>query len=223
MFWSRPLAGRQRRRDQAEDFLRGIGLDVHHPGLQAGGLGDGDAVLDLFLARRGDQDLDLVGVVRRWAQDLEIEVDLVQREGDVLVGLGLDGKLEFLFLLAGRDDDLFGDDHRGRQRHGNIAVAAAEAFPAPLERIADLVQVGDVAVGDKVLRQWLDRIPFEPVSSLAGLREFDQFDRRRRDVDSNQGRRLGFEDIEHSGKPFGNQGVLWVRMLIIYIKLWQQV
>ena len=82
--------GRQRRRDQPECLLRRVRFDVHHQRPQARGFGDGYAVLDLLLARRGDQHLDLVGVVRGRPQDLEVEVDLVQRERDVLVGLGLD-------------------------------------------------------------------------------------------------------------------------------------
>ena len=131
MFWSRPLAG-QRRGDQLEGLLRRVGLDVHHPRLQAGGLGDRHAVLDLFLARGGDQHLDLVGVVGRRAEDLEVEVDLVERERDVLVGLGLDRELEVLLLLAGGDDDLLGDHHRRGQRQGDVPVAAAEALPGAL-------------------------------------------------------------------------------------------
>ena len=90
--------GRQRRRDQPERLLRSRTTRRPSPrGLQAGGLGDGDAVLDLFLARGRDQHLDFVGVVRRRAEDLEVEVDLVERERDVLVGLGLDLELELLF------------------------------------------------------------------------------------------------------------------------------
>ena len=80
----------QRRRDELESLLHRVGLDVHHPRLQAGGLGDGDPVLDLFLAGGRDQHLGLLGIVRRRADGLEVEVDLVEREGDVLVGLGLD-------------------------------------------------------------------------------------------------------------------------------------
>ena len=124
-----PVGG-QRRRDQLERLLRRVRLDVHDPRLQSRGFGDGDPVLDLFLARRGDQHLDLVGVVRRGAEDLEVEVDLVERERDVLVGLGLDRQLELLLVLAGRDDDLLGDHHGGRQRQRHVAVAGAEALPA---------------------------------------------------------------------------------------------
>src|SRR6185312_2724960 len=85
--------GRQRRRDHAERLLRRVRLDVHHRRAQAGRLGDRHAVLDLLLARGRDQHLDLVGVVRRGPQDLEIEVDLVERERDILVGFRLDGEL----------------------------------------------------------------------------------------------------------------------------------
>ena len=127
MFWSRPLAGSDGR-DQLERLLRRVGLDVHDPRLEPGGFGDGDPILDLFLARRGDQHLDLVGVVRRRAEDLEIEVDLVERERDVLVGLGLDRQLEVFLLLAGGDDDLLGDHHGGGQGDRDVAVAAAEAL-----------------------------------------------------------------------------------------------
>ena len=92
--------------------------------LQAGRFRDRDAVLDLLLAGGGDQHLDLVRIVRRRAEHLEVEVDLVEREGDVLVGLGLDLELEVLLALAGGHDDLLGDHHRGRQRQGDVLVAA---------------------------------------------------------------------------------------------------
>ena len=95
-------------------------------------------------------------------EDLEIEVDLVERKRYVLVGLGLDGELELLFLLAGGYDDLLRDHHGGGKGHRDVAVAAAQALPAALERVADLVEVGDVAVGHRVLRQGLDGIPLQP-------------------------------------------------------------
>ena len=110
MFWSRAVR-RQRRRDQARtpSCVAYDSTSITR-GLQAGGLGDGDAVLDLLLARRGDQHLDFVRVVRRRAEHLEVEVDLVERERNVLVGLGLDLQLELLLALAGGHDDLLGDD-----------------------------------------------------------------------------------------------------------------
>ena len=38
-----------------------------------------------------------------------------------------------------------------------------------LQRLADLVEVDDVAVGDDVLGQRLDRVALEPVGALAGF------------------------------------------------------
>ena len=101
MFWSRPLAGSDGAISRNASCGR-VGLDVHHPRPESGGVGDGDAVVDLFLARGRDQHLDLVGIVRRRTEDLEIEVDLVERERDVLVGLGLDLELELLLASGPR-------------------------------------------------------------------------------------------------------------------------
>ena len=53
----------------------------------------------------------LLGVGRRRAEHLEIEVHLLERERDVLVGLALDLDLELVLAQRGRHDDLLGD-HR---------------------------------------------------------------------------------------------------------------
>jgi hypothetical protein len=69
---------------------RRMGLDVQHHRLQAGGFGQALPVLHAVLARRGDQHLDIASRRGAGADDAEVEADLVQRERDVLVGLGLD-------------------------------------------------------------------------------------------------------------------------------------
>ena len=156
-------------------------------------------------------------------EDLEVEVDLVERERDVLVGLGLDRELEVLLLLAGGHDDLLGDHHGGRQGEGDVAVPGAEALPGPLQPVAHLVQVGDVAVGDDVLGQRLDDVPLEPADALA-----------RRPTSS-----TSLIDVELMSTPIsaGDFTVKMSRaepsfsaimaasasMLTIYIKGWQQV
>ena len=100
MFWSLPPL-RQRLHDQARaPSCCAKDSTSITSGLEARGFGDGDAVLDLLLARRGDQDFLLVRAVRRRAEHLEIEVHLVERERDVLVGLALDLHLELLFAQA---------------------------------------------------------------------------------------------------------------------------
>ena len=48
---------------QAEGFEGGIGIHIHDDGFESGGLGDRDPVLDLFLARCGDQDFDFIRAV----------------------------------------------------------------------------------------------------------------------------------------------------------------
>ena len=186
---------RQRRRDQAERLLGRVGFDIHHARLEARRLGDGHPILDFFLARGRDQNLDFVRVVRCGSEDLEVEVDLVQGERNVLVRLGFDGKLELFLLLTRGHDDLLGDDHGGRQRERDVAIAAAQALPSPLERIADLIEIGDVPVGDHVLRERLDRVSFETEGSLPGIGELDELQGRRRNVDSDERRRLRLEEF----------------------------
>ena len=195
MFWSRPLAG-SARGDELERLLHRVGLDVHHPRLQARGLGHGDPVLDLFLAGGGDQHLGLLRIVRRRADRLEVEIDLVERERDVLVGLGLDQQLQVLLPLAGRNDDLLGDDHRGGQRERDVPVPAAQPLVGALQGVGDQVQVGDVAVGDDVPDQRLDGVALEPIGSLAGFGELDELDGGRADVDADQRRVLRLERVK---------------------------
>jgi hypothetical protein len=57
-----------------------------------------------------------------WADHAEVQAHFVERERDVLVGLGLDLHLELLVGQAAREDDLLGDDGGRRQRHRDVAV-----------------------------------------------------------------------------------------------------
>ena len=54
------------------------------------------------------------------ADDAEVEADLVERERDVLVGLGLDLQFELFFAQAGGQHDLLGDHRRLRHRHHDV-------------------------------------------------------------------------------------------------------
>src|SRR5271157_2758288 len=80
--------------------------------------------------------------------NLDFQIDLVQGEGNVLVGLGFDLQFELFLGLARRDDDLLGNHHGGGQGHRHVAVARAQAFVRPAQRLGDLVEVGNIAVGD---------------------------------------------------------------------------
>ena len=205
MFWSRPFAG-------SDGAIRpNTSCVAYDSTSMTRGLSPADSAMatrssTFSLREAAIRTSTSSGLFGRRAEDLEVEVDLVERERDVLVGLGLDGELELLFLLAGGHDDFLRDDHGRGQRHGNIAVAAAEALPAALERVADLVEVGDVAVGHRVLGQGLDGVPLEPERALSGLRQLDQLDRGRSDIDPDQRRGLRFEEVERSTELFGKHG-----------------
>ena len=69
---------RQQMGDLFVGGLRGIGFDVHDQRLEASRLDGRHAVLDLFLARRGQQDLHIVRAAGRRAQHLEIQIHLIQ-------------------------------------------------------------------------------------------------------------------------------------------------
>jgi hypothetical protein len=103
--------------DAAHGQAGGVGLDVQHHRLQACGLGQALAVLHAVLAGGGDQHLDIAHRRGAGADDAEVQADLVQRERDVLVGLGLDLQFQLFFAQAGRQHDLLGD--HGRLRHGH--------------------------------------------------------------------------------------------------------
>ena len=165
MFWSRPLAGSDGE-IMHEGFLSRVGLDVHDPRLQAGRIGNRYPVLDLFLARGGNQDFHLLGIVRRRSQDLEVEVDFVKRKRDVLVRFGLDLELKFVFGLSGRDDDFLGNDHRSRQRHGDVAVAGAEPLVGSAQRFATWSRLAMLPSLTDVLGQRLDGIPLQAVGAF---------------------------------------------------------
>ncbi len=87
-------------------------------------------------------------------------------------------QFKLLLPLPGGNDDLLGDDHRGRQRERDVVVPAAEPLVRALEGVRDQVQVGDVAVGDDVAHQGLDRIALEPIRALPRFGELDELDWR---------------------------------------------
>ncbi len=73
--------------DMVDRAPHGIGLDIDHDRLQPRRLGHGHPVVDLLLARGRNQHVDVVGRLRNGPEHLEVEVDFVEGERDVLVGL----------------------------------------------------------------------------------------------------------------------------------------
>jgi len=139
-------------------------IDDHR--LEPGRLRHRDAILHLVLARGGDQDLDIPGAAGCGADPLEVEIDLLERERDVLIGLGLDRELHLGLAQAFGENDLLGDDRGRRQRERHVAHAGAEAAQRAPHGFAHRVEVGDVAIDHRIARQGLDRIALHFVSVL---------------------------------------------------------
>ena len=177
--------------DPLDGGARGVGLDVDHHRLEARGLGHGDAVLDLLLARGGDQHFHVVGGIGNGAQHLEVQAHLVEREGDVLVGFALDLHLELFLAQAGGQGDALGDHRRSRQRHRHVLDLGARLAPGPTHGLGHDVDLVDVAVDNGAPRQRLDGVALEPQVALAGLGQLHQLDAGRADVEPDQRRRLG--------------------------------
>ena len=94
---------RQRRRDQAERLLRARRTRRPSPAaLRPADSATATRSSTFSLREAAIRTSTLFRVVRRRAERLEVEVDLVERERDVLVGLGLDLQLEVFLPLAGR-------------------------------------------------------------------------------------------------------------------------
>src|SRR5262249_54439197 len=142
----------------------------------------GDSILDLLLARGGDEHLDLILAGGGRTQHLEVEVDLVEGERNVLVGLALDLDFHLFFPLVAREDHLLGDHRGAGKREGDVLDSRTEVLVGALDSLARRLDVGNVAVDDSVLRQRLYRVTFYAVDITPGLGDLDHLDGRRTDV-----------------------------------------
>ena len=114
----------------------GVDVDDHRG---APGLGDHAGVVgDLFLLRRDQQDvhrpLAAGGVAR--VENLVVEVDVLDVERDVLLGLPVD-RLGQLRLGHHRQRDLLDDDGVARQRRGDVLRLDAAAVEQAADGVGD--------------------------------------------------------------------------------------
>src|SRR5882724_1262172 len=191
-----PAAAGQRLHHQRQGRLLREGLDVHHQRLETGEVRDRDTVLDLLLARGGDQHLLLLGVVRRRPERLEIQIHFLERERNVLVRLAFDLDFELVLAQPRRDHDLLGDHGAGRHRHRDVPGARAKALVRALHRIGRLLEIADVAVDHRIANERLDGIALDPVRTSARFNDLEHLYRRRADVQPEQRRRLRLEQVE---------------------------
>jgi hypothetical protein len=141
-----------RRLDAVVDFvgvLQREGVDVDDD-RRAARLGDDARVVgDLLLLGRDQQHVHRAagGVAR--IDDLVIEVDVLDVEGDVLLGFPVDGFGE-LGLGHDRQRDLLDDDGIARERGGDVFRLDAPAVEEAADRVGDGRAIDDGAVDDAV-------------------------------------------------------------------------
>jgi hypothetical protein len=117
----------------------------------------------------GDQHLDVAGRRRAGADDAEVQAHFVERERDVLVGLGLDLQFHLFFAQTGRQHDLLGDHGRLRHRHHDLLGLGAALADHTAHGLGHLVELLDLAVGDPALLEGLGRKTLEHVFAARGL------------------------------------------------------
>ena len=195
---------RQLALDQFEGGEGGIGLHVHDRCLEPGRLGHGHPVFHLFLAGGGNQHFHLIRRGRGGTDNLEVQVHFLQGEGNVLVGLGFDEYFQLFFPLPGRNDDLLGDDGRGRQGHGYLTGGSTHAFPRPLDGFRRGFQIDDIAIRNDVPGQHFDGISLDAETILGITGKLDHLDGGRTYVQTDQGLglRIEYREVElQTGLP----------------------
>jgi hypothetical protein len=71
---------------------------------------------------------------------------------------------------------------------------SGQLFPGPLDGLGSRFQIDNIAVGNNILRQYLDRVSLHTIAILAITGEFNHLDGRRADVNAYQCACLGTKD-----------------------------
>jgi hypothetical protein len=166
--------------------LRRVGVDVHHRRHQTRSLGHALAVLDALLARGGDEDLHLPARAVHRPQDVEVQADLVQREGDVLLGLQAHELFELVLAQAAGQDQASRHHRRRRQGQGHAPLARAAAGDNTPHGCDDGVEVLDLALADPALLQRLGAQALERPAAARRRAELGQAHAAGADVQPHQ-------------------------------------
>jgi hypothetical protein len=136
--------------DLLEGSHHGKGFHIHQLGAQAGHFHHGHPLFHFFLAGGTQQDFQIIQAAAGRAQHLVIQIHFIQREGDDLVGFGLDHAFH-VFGLADRYQQLFVDGHRGRNGDGDIPDRAAKSLPCFAQGLGNPFDIHQIAFGNGFL------------------------------------------------------------------------
>ena len=128
-------------------------------------------------------------------ENLIIEVDVLDVERDVLLGLPVD-RLGQLGVGHDRQADFLDDDGVARERGRDVLALERVTGEEPADRVADRPGVDDGAIDDAVGRNGLAAERRDPVG-LTGRLQLDCFDRTRPDVEADDG--FCFTETKHDG------------------------
>ena len=115
-------------------------------------------------------------------EDLVVEVDVLDVERDVLLGLPVD-RLGELRLGHHRQADLLDDDRVARERRGDVFGLERLVLEQAADGVGDGGAVDDRAVDDAVGRHRLDG-EGDDLEALAGRLQLDGLDGARADVEA---------------------------------------
>src|SRR5438105_313224 len=168
-----------------EGVLHREGVDVDDHGNEPRLRDHRGVVVDHVLLGGDEEDVHLPrsGVLLGGGEDLDVDVHVLDVEGDVLLRLPLDALLELVAGHAGHGDLL--DDHAvARDPDGHLAVLQlelADQLPDPLD---DGGRVHQGAVDDGLGRQRRDAEGVERVAAFAGFLQLNELHGRRADVEA---------------------------------------
>jgi hypothetical protein len=164
-------------------FLEREGFDVDNARVEARG-GDGRAALVHVLGTRGHQQhIHRFAVLLRSAEHFEVVGDFIHRERDVLVGLHLDLGFQVRVVEVARHLDHLGDRSVAADRNRNVLGSHAGATHGAGDGLTDGIRVDDGLLVHGVLGSGFRRIGVDRVLAT-GQGQFDQLDRRGRNIDT---------------------------------------
>jgi hypothetical protein len=166
-----------------EHVLDGEGVDVDDHRAELGVAGELCVVLDLVSLGGYEEQIHLAGL-GPLAQNFVVDLDVLDVEGDVLLGLPLD-LLGELGRGHHRHGDLADDDGLARDAHRHILGLDFLVLEEPRQGLADSAAVHDVAVDDGLRRKRGETEPHE-LEPLTAVLQLANLDRARTDVDPDE-------------------------------------